>query len=241
MSAGVVPAPPSTRRLVERFTGAERVLHWGFAVAFILLLLSGLGLYLPPGSNPVLAHRDLVRAVHLDSAIAMIAVPVLVAAARPGTLRRFWHDVEWFDRDDARWLLTVLLPARIREGPPPPQGRFNAGQKLNSVLVSAATVGFVITGAVMWQGAHVSTSLSEACDSWHLLLTAVMVPLVAGHLALALLVPSTAPALRGIVTGRVRLDFAMRRHAKWAARITSYPPSEPSRDGTIPGGPAGSG
>jgi hypothetical protein len=36
-------------------------------------------------------------------------------------------------------------------------------------------------------------------------------------------VPSTRPALRGILTGKVRVDFARRRHAKWAAALAAEP------------------
>jgi formate dehydrogenase subunit gamma len=213
------PAPRSGRRLVERFTRAERTLHWSFALLFLILLLSGLGLNLGPGQNPVLDRRELMRTIHLDAALGLAGLLLLVAAGSPGTLSRLRRDVEWFDRDDARWLLRVWVPARIRRRPLPPQGRYNAGQKLNTVLTAAATVGLTVTGALMWGGGHLPTSLSESADTWHLLLMKAMYPLVAGHLVIALLLPSTRGALRGIVTGRVRLDFARRRHARWAESL----------------------
>jgi cytochrome b subunit of formate dehydrogenase len=203
--------------LIRRFDSVEIALHWLYAVLFFVLLLSGLGLYLGPGLNPVLSHRSLVREVHLDAALALVALPVIVASARVGTLSRLRRDVETFDRDDGRWLRRAFVPRFLRRKPLPPQGRFNAGQKLNTIAVAAATVGFTVTGFLMWQGAHLPTSLSEAADTWHLLLMVAMMPLIAGHLILALLLPSTRPALRGVFVGTVRLDFASRRHAKWVA------------------------
>lgn len=207
------------RRLVLRFSRAERTLHWVYALLFLLLLLSGLGLYLGPGQNPFLDRRELMRGIHLACALGLVALLPLVAAGSPGTLGRLRRDVEWFDGDDGRWLRLVGLPGRIRRRPLPPQGRFNAGQKLNSVLTAAATVGFVVTGSLMYSGGQLPGSLSEAADSWHLLLTLAMLPLVAGHLVVALLVPSTRGALRGIVTGWVRLDFARRRHPRWVETL----------------------
>jgi formate dehydrogenase subunit gamma len=204
---------------VRRFSRAERTLHWTYALLFLILLLSGLGLYLGPGQNPVLDRRELMRSIHLDAALLLCALFPLVAAASPGTLRRLWRDVEWFDREDARWLLRVWLPARLRRRPLPPQGRFNAGQKLNTILTAAATVGLIVTGTLMFGGGHLPTSLSEAADSWHLLLMKAMYPLIIGHLVIALLLPSTRGALRGILTGSVRLDFARRRHARWAETL----------------------
>jgi len=205
--------------LVHRFSLAERVLHWAFTVIVTVLTLSGLGLYLPPGSNPVLDRRELIREVHIDAAIALILLPVLISGARPGTFGRLWRDVERFTGEDWRWLLRIWIPARWRRAGLPPQGRFNAGQKLNTIAVAAATVGFIATGALMYEGGHLPTSVSEAADSWHVWLMLLGAPLVAGHLVLAMVVPSTRPALRGIVTGKVLLDFARRRHALWAEAV----------------------
>jgi formate dehydrogenase subunit gamma len=213
-------------RLVLRFSRTERILHWVYALLFLVLLLSGLFLYLGPGQNPFLDRRELMRAIHLDAALMLVALFLLVAAGSPGTLRRLRDDIEWFDRDDARWLLRVLVPRPLRRRPLPPQRRLNAGQKLNTILTAAATVGFTVTGALMFGGSALPTSLSEAADTWHLLLTEAMIPLVGGHLVVALLFPSTRGALRGIVTGRVRLDFARRRHARWAETL------EPREDST---------
>ena len=200
--------------LVRRFSSAERTVHWVFAIAFLLLLLSGLGLWLPPGSNPVLDHRDLVRTVHLDAALVLIGT-LIAAMGKGAPINDLWHQVEGFDRDDWAWLRRIVVPAPLRRRPLPPQGRFNAGQKLNSIAIGASTVGFIVTGTMMWQGEHLPTSISEAADTWHLWLMGLVIPLIAGHLVLSMVLPSTRPALRGILFGSVRADFAARRHARW--------------------------
>lgn len=211
--------------LVHRFDARERTVHWLFALFFLLLLLSGLGLWLPPGSNPVLDHRDLVRTVHLDAALGLLAT-MIPALSRGAPLRALWQQVQYVNRDDWVWLRRFLIPAPLRRAPLPPQGRYNAGQKLNTIAIAAATVGFVVTGTLMWQGEHLPTSLSEAADTWHLWLMVLVIPLVAGHLVLSMLLPSTRPALRGITLGTVRADFARRRHARWAADTGRIPSPE---------------
>ena len=203
---------------MRRFSGADRMVHWLIAACFFALLLSGLGLWLPPGANPVLDHRDAVRTVHLDAAVVLVAV-MIPALGRGAPLNALWHQVEMFTRDDWAWLRRIAVPARWRREPLPPQGRFNAGQKLNTVLTAAALVGFVVTGAVMWQGERLLPSLAAAADQWHVWLMFLAGALVLGHMTMALLVPSTRPAMRGILFGAVRLDFARRRHARWADAV----------------------
>lgn len=229
MADRAVSSASAPSALVHRFTAADRLVHWSIAVCFFALLVSGLGLWLPPNLNPVIDHREAVRTVHLDAAIVLIAV-MLPALGRGAPLNLLWRDVEMFTRDDWAWLRRVAVPKRWRREPLPPQGRFNAGQKLNTVLTAAAMVGFVATGGLMWQGEHLAPSLAQAADQWHIWLMFLVVPLVAGHIVLALLVPSTRPAMRGMLTGMVRLDFARRRHARWADEVA--PPAESRPQGT---------
>jgi formate dehydrogenase subunit gamma len=214
-------APAATRRprFIQRFGVAERLLHWLFTVDVTLLVLSGLGLYLPPERNPVLERRALMHTIHIDAAIGMFVLPLLFVALWPHTARRLWRDVEWFDADDWRWLRRIGIPRFLRRKPLPAQGFFNAGQKLNTIAVAAATVGFIGTGVIMDYGARLPPSWSDAADTWHIWLMYLGAPLLAGHIILAVLPPSTRPSMRGIVTGWVRLDFARRRHAKWVAVV----------------------
>jgi formate dehydrogenase gamma subunit len=229
MADGAVSRPP--RVLVLRFSGADRAVHWLVAACLFALLLSGLGLWLPPDMNPVIDHRDALRTVHLDAALVLLIV-VVPALGRGAPLNRLWHDVEMLTRDDWAWLRRVVVPKPLRRSPLPPQGRFNAGQKLNTVLLAAATVGFVVTGALMWQGEHLAPSLSAAADSWHLWLMFLIAPLILGHMVMALVFPSTRPAMRGILLGVVRLDFARSRHARWADAVAPSAPGESPPDGT---------
>jgi formate dehydrogenase gamma subunit len=221
-------------RLVHRFSGSERIVHWLFAADIFALLISGLGLWLPLNLNPVIDHRDALRTVHLDAALAMLAI-VIPALSRGAPLNALWHDVEWFSRDDWEWLRRIAIPARLRRGPLPPQGRFNAGQKLNSIAIAAATVGFVVTGAVMWQGERLPSSLALAADTWHVWLMWLIIPLIAGHILLAVALPSTRPAMRGIIFGAVRLDFARRRHARWVGEAEAPDRESASTDPRIGG------
>jgi len=192
-------------RYVRRFSRTERALHWVHASAFLVLLGSGLVLYLPTLAAEV-GRRPLVKDVHLLTALAwaVALVAVLALGDRRG-LRAAAREIDVFDADDRRWL----------RGRPAPQGRFNAGQKLNAALTAAFAVLFAVSGALLWLGERNTRFRFDSTIVLHDVLTYVFVALLVGHLYLAVVHPTTRHALRGVTLGTVREDWAREHHPKW--------------------------
>jgi len=191
---------------VRRFSRTERALHWANAAFFLTLLATGLALYLPDLSTLV-GRRPLVKTVHLWSGIAWVAV--LLAIALLGDRRgiaRLAREVDRFDGDDLRWL------ARRQ---PAPQGRLNAGQKLNTIWTAASTLLFLVSGLLLWLGERDTAFRFASTVLVHDGLMFAAVAVLAGHLYLAVLHPATRHALRGITVGTVDEEWAARHHAKW--------------------------
>src|SRR5207237_10388966 len=91
-------------RYVERFTLTERMLHWVHASAFLVLLGSGLVLYLPSLSTAV-ARRPLIKDIHFWTGISWAGAILLVAAlGNRRALAQTVRDTDRFDRDDGRFL-----------------------------------------------------------------------------------------------------------------------------------------
>jgi formate dehydrogenase subunit gamma len=193
------------QRYVRRFSRTERTLHWVHASAFLVLLGSGLVLYLPTLAAEV-GRRPLVKDVHLLTALAwaVALVAVLALGDRRG-LRATARELDVFDADDRRWL----------RGRPAPQGRFNAGQKLNAALTAAFAVLFAVSGALLWLGERDTRFRFDSTIVLHDVLTYVSVALLTGHLYLAVVHPTTRHALRGVTLGTVREDWAREHHPKW--------------------------
>jgi len=196
------------KRYRERFTLTERVLHWANAAGFFVLLATGLILYLPSLSEQV-GRRPLMQSLHFWSGIVWVVALILVVLAgnRRAVLETV-REVDQFDRDDLRWLL-------MRK--PAPQGRFNAGQKLNTVITAAFVVLFLISGLLLWFGERDTMYRFESTVVLHDALTYISVAILVGHLYLAVLHPTTRHALRGITVGTVSDEWAERHHPKWKA------------------------
>ena len=191
--------------MIRRFGPTERLVHWVHATGFLAMLATGLVLYVPALSELV-ARRNLVRNVHIFTAVGWaVALVLVVALGDRARLTAAWRDAETIDRDDRRWL----------RGRPAPQGRFNAGQKLNVIVTAAFAALFAVSGFFLWLGERDHRFLLDGTGTVHDTLMFASVALLTGHLYLALIHPRTRHALRGITLGDVREDWAREHHGKW--------------------------
>ncbi len=191
---------------VRRFSRAERLLHWLNALGFFFLLATGLILYLPSLSILV-SRRQLIQDMHFWAGVSWLGALALVLVLGARRFARTARELESFDDDDLRWL----------RGKKAPQGRFNAGQKVNAALTAAFTVLFGVSGLLLWFGERNTTYRFASTVLLHDGLMYVSLALLAGHLYLALIHPATRHALRGMTVGTVREDWAQRHHSKWDA------------------------
>ena len=205
-------------RTIRRFSRTERALHWAHATAFFVLLGSGLVLYLPRLSELV-ARRNLIKDVHLYTGLAWATLIALLLVLGLGHgLREPIRELERFDADDLRWLLRRGGRA----------GRFNAGQKLNAIATAAFAVLFAISGFLLWYGERDTRFRLANTILLHDGLMYASLVLLAGHLYLSLIHPSTRHALRGITHGTVDAEWAGRHHPRWAALA-----EDPTRDSLV--------
>jgi formate dehydrogenase subunit gamma len=236
-----------------RFTYTERLLHWTNTISYLVLALTGLGMFFHPlrsAMSVVLAHLPplfgqplRLEQVHILAAIVFVVGPLLWLVV--GNRRALWADareITHFDADDRTWLARVI---RFARSPLPPQGRFNAGQKLNALVLILFWSGFLMTGFLLmpWPpfpfgAAAQQLSLHRAIPSggdWHYgliqlsrsarqvviflheMFALISITLVAVHIYMATLNPSTRHSLRGMLGGWVRRDWAAAHHAKWVA------------------------
>jgi formate dehydrogenase subunit gamma len=193
-------------RYVRRFSRTERVLHWVNALGFLTLLASGLVLYLP-SLSVLVGRRPLVKDIHFWTGVSWIGALCLIVLLgdRRGLLRTA-RALDRFDHDDAKWLLGRK---------PAPQGRFNAGQKVNAALTAAFTLLFLVSGLLLWLGERDTRFRFASTVILHDGLMYAALALLVGHLYLALIHPATRHALRGMTRGTVSREWAARHHAKW--------------------------
>ena len=197
---------------VKRFSAFDRVVHWVLAVAFFVLVFSGLGLFAHTFFNyfdffggpqqGILAHK-------IAGIFFLITSVLLFFAHLKDTCR--------FDADDAKWFGAFggYLSRREIEIP---QGKFNAGQKLYAIFAIIAATVLGLTGYVIWN----PTAMERGLTQWSLMLHGLFfVLIIVGavvHIYLATIGnPGTA---EGMLWGRVRRVWAKKHASKWYKEVT---------------------
>jgi formate dehydrogenase subunit gamma len=214
-----VPVDGTDDEVIDRFTPAERALHWATGAAILTCAVTGLILYVGPLSSLV-GRRILVKDVHVIAGLAM-PVPLMLAylgrwrVAVRADIRRLSR----WTRSDRRWLWTRGFEGGDRVG------KFNAGQKANAAFIAGMIPVMLASGSIMrwfepfpleWRTGATFVHDWTAIATWLI---------VVGHIGFAL---ADSVSLRGMITGRVTRRWAEEHHPQWARELTWA--SEPSGD-----------
>ncbi|QGP90859.1 Formate dehydrogenase, cytochrome b556(fdo) subunit [Neomoorella glycerini] len=211
---------PVNGSLIARFTLAERLGHWSHAVSFVLLLFTGSGLAFYSFSR-LLGPEGLrlFRTIHHIMAypFTFLTVLILIAGA-PGPVIQWLKECLRWSREDFAFIQAFpreffLLPVKL-----PPQGKYNAGQKVNSLLCIAGSLLMIVTGWMMLLPDRFTLATLAWAHALHSGGALVLGGVILGHAYLGLLHPHSRESIKGMLTGKVSAGFAASHHAKWYQR-----------------------
>lgn len=144
----------SQPKSVVRHGAAVRLFHWIYAVAFVVLAVTGFVLLIPWTAMATGEAGETNRFLHRIFGVVMIVAPLLTLVI---AFRDFLRDLvlafSWKRKDLVT--MKVLFSRTYWTGSTeglPSQGRFMAGQKINIATHVLIWVALVVTGLVMWFG-----------------------------------------------------------------------------------------
>jgi formate dehydrogenase gamma subunit len=238
MSASSIPNIPHpltpaqvdamSQRQIKKHHVAIIMLHWFNAVVWLLELATGLALVTSPYFRlapfwylrileGIFGSRANMLHFHIAVGITWTAVFLVYGTFGFQTyLRREVLQREiGLDGDDVRWLKIRLLNLLRRSSDSlPPQGVYNAGQKLFAVLVYLMIPVIMITGLIM--SFHL---VSAAFVAWavpiHFFAVGLVVSGLMIHVYMGAVFPEEKPAFFSMITGSVNELFAYHHHFKW--------------------------
>jgi formate dehydrogenase subunit gamma len=193
--------------------------HWLLAFSFLLLLITGMVIFLPFLSQ--LASGGTSRLMHRIGAVLFMAVPIVyLILDRPAAKELLWDSFH-YDRDDMKWLAHVYRYFLGYAKDMPPQGRLNAGQKLHHAGVVIFSAFIVISGLILWfaKGYMGPTNLGIAAI-FHDVSMLVLTVLLVGHLYFTFVYK----ALSGMTSGYIEEEDALLEHPKWVEELPKEDP-----------------
>ena len=219
-NASAMPAAPKTVKKVSyghgkilRFARSERLLHWCIAGPFLISMASALFLVLVYNPDPSRPYRHTLSDVHRISGTALIFLPMLAAFKARGDVRLHWYNIRqawiWMF-DDIKWLALMGLAAVNPKIKLPEQGKFNAAEKINFMVLMVTYPLYVATGLLMWL-----TPLAILSWLLHFFMALMAAPLILGHLYMALINPGSRVGLHGMISGHVDRQWAKHHYRRW--------------------------
>ena len=219
-------------------------MHWFNAVCWIFLLFSGFALLVgdmqPIGQwwidfwHGIFGGRGLLVAHLIVGSVWVIVYACYILLFSRREVLPFLREVTTFQmKSDIAWcmkkgLWLVLGPKMtMKKGIDPalpPQGVYNAGQRMVAVVAVIASVGLAVTGVVMgFFSGNVAYAVSETVLQWcifiHFCCAGIMAILLPVHIYMAALAPGEGPALRSMFTGYVPEKHAEHHNPLWYAAL----------------------
>jgi formate dehydrogenase subunit gamma len=216
------------QRQVKKHHVAIMLLHWWNAFVWLFELLTGLALitsrlfrvvpewYVSIVEGAFGSRANMLQ-FHIALGVAWIVVFLVygVFGIRTYLSQEVLKKEIALDRDDFRWLVvrTLRILGRTDEALPP-QGIYNAGQKLFAFVIYAMIPVVMLTGVVM-----AFRLFSPAIVGWavvaHFAAVGVIVSGLMVHVYMGAVFPEEKPAFFSMITGNVHELFAYSHHFKW--------------------------
>lgn len=217
-----------SQRQIKKHHVAIILLHWFNAIVWLLELSTGVALISSPYFRVAPNwYLQIVQGIfgtranmlHFHIALGLLWAIVFLAYGTFGFQTYLRKEVVQkeiaLDRDDVRWLL-VRVGNMIRgtKDKLPPQGVYNAGQKLFAILVYMMIPLVMISGIIM--SFHlISTTVVAWAVVIHFFAVGMVVSGLLIHVYMGAVFPEEKPAFFSMITGTVNELFAYRHHHKW--------------------------
>jgi formate dehydrogenase subunit gamma len=200
---------------IFRWVLAERISHWAYALLFFAALFSA-GAAGEEGEGSASAAST-GATIHGALGLVMVGLPMVIFLlfARKRLVQDICEIIHW-DADDRLWLRKAALGGALLRREMPPQGRFNAGQKLAAMLAGPLALGIVVTGCVLlFDGrGRLGEGAFESTVGAHVGFVIGAVVILVGHVAHVVLLKGGTKYLASMFSGWLDEETAKEHHYK---------------------------
>ncbi|MGE5398660.1 MAG: formate dehydrogenase subunit gamma [Chitinophagales bacterium] len=213
---------PNVKR-VERFSYSARFAHWGHTVTFLLLLFTGMLLFMDSRwdfSAIFFGYRG-AGLVHRIMAVGYTIIPIVCLIANFKGFVEWWKDVFGFGMNDIKFQMVFPFEFLGFKVHFPGQTKFNGGEKMNSVITTGSCVMIALSGYIMWFPQIFPAGLVRLAFPTHDIFVVMATMMVCMHGYLGSFHPGSGESLWGMIKGTVRADWAEHHHKAWYDSVTA--------------------
>jgi formate dehydrogenase subunit gamma len=198
---------------ILRYKLVQRIGHWLNALAFLVLLLTGLFLFFWPLS-PLASSWS--RLIHRIAAVVLLAGPVFYFVADRHDFLHLLKVSFTYTRDDLMWFVKApFYFVGLAKGLPP-QGEVNAGQRVHHALTIIFYNLVAWSGILMWFGVeHIPGQVFLGALAVHDVSMTVLTVLMLGHVYFTFVYG----ALDGMLKGTITHLYAEVEHPRWLQEL----------------------
>lgn len=204
---------------ILKCSGGARFVHWSHTICWFLLLLTGLVMFSSKWCGwlaPVFGGVNGANLVHRIMAVIFIAIPLIGLLLRPRSFVNWMKEAVSWGKDEIEFMMKFPLDFLGFPVKMPPQGRINAGQKINSLLFPLMGLLIALSGIVMWFPGNFPAWLVRLAYPVHDAAWIIGTAQLMFHAYLGSLHPGSGESFWAMFgDGKVRASWAKHHHTKW--------------------------
>jgi formate dehydrogenase subunit gamma len=198
---------------ILRFRKSERQLHWAVAAPLIVSLTTATILVAVYNLHPGWPYRAVFSWTHRISGVCLFFLPLLTVMRHRKELGIYVDNTRqaWFwTLNDVKWLFLMGPASMCKKISLPHQGKFNAAEKINYMVLTLTYPCYIVTGVLIWLP-------GVALVAWllHFSMAMIATPLIMGHIFMATINPETRVGLTGMISGFVDRQWAKHHYRLW--------------------------
>ncbi|WP_042350654.1 formate dehydrogenase subunit gamma [Bacillus massiliigorillae] len=211
------------KTMLMKHAPQTRIMHFIVMIAFVVMLISGIGMYFHLGwLNALFGGPALASLIHRIMGVVFTVVPLLYILTNWNRFAQFIDTIFTFTKDDAKWFTVMggYLPFLLK-GKVPPQDKYNAGQKILGISIVFGSVIFILTGFPMWFFVEsMSAAFINLLYLIHAIDALVLGIFVFGHFFLAAIYPLSRKELGTMMKdGLVDEEYSSHHNGKWYREV----------------------
>ena len=207
---------------VQKYTKPARIFHWTHTAAFLLLLITGIILFVP--AFGAAAQDSWTRVIHRVAAVIFVVAPLIQLFANPRSAGTSIKKAFTWNGDDLKWAMAMPRYYFLGdESTMPPQDEMNTGQKMWYTLLLLFSPIFLVTGILMW---FFKYSLPSGVFQWSLFAHDVSFIVIFLMFLLHIYLGIIHPMMRqhggtfsSMTDGTVTVEYAKSHHGKWYEKV----------------------